>query len=102
MDLLAKQGARGVQVRPVARAGRGKMMREEMFFTSADQARLYLVVLALQDEFGDAVKIHCDIAPAEGLWRQRDAYAALLANGSAAEAPILTATVIASSSSAPP
>ena len=36
-------------------------------------------MLALQEELGDQVQVHCDLAPARSLWQQRDAYAALLA-----------------------
>ncbi|MFN2491290.1 MAG: hypothetical protein ABR501_00210 [Pyrinomonadaceae bacterium] len=48
-------------------------------FTATDQARLYLVVLALQEELADQVRLQCDLAPSRSLWQQRDAYGALLA-----------------------
>jgi hypothetical protein len=41
---------------------------------------MYLVVLALQNELPTGVRVHCDLAPAQGLWQQRDSYAALLGN----------------------
>ncbi len=63
-------------------------------FTATDKARLYLVVLALQEE-ADQVRVQCDLAPARSLWQQRDAYAALLAscaqNGTAHRAEPLLA-----------
>jgi len=79
-DHLVGLGAKALQVRPVALAGRARTMTEMPVYSAADQARLYLVVLALQEELGDQVRVHCDLAPARSLWQQRDAYAALLAN----------------------
>ena len=78
-DHLVGLGAQALQVRPVALAGRARTMADISSFTAADQARLYLVVLALQEELPDRVRVHCDLAPARNLWQQRDAYAALLA-----------------------
>jgi len=53
--------------------------------------RMYLIVLALREELADQAIVHCDLAPARGLWQQRDAYAALLATctrpGSAEDEP---------------
>ena len=77
MDRLVELGARAVQVRPVARAGRARELAPSTFYDASDSARLYLVVLALQMELPD-VRMHCDLAPAQGLWQQRDAYAGLL------------------------
>lgn len=79
-DHLVSLGARVLQVRPVARAGRARSMTQISNFTSTDRARLYLVVLALQEELGDQVRVQCDLAPARSLWQQRDAYAALLSS----------------------
>ena len=70
-------GARGVQVRPVARAGRARSLAESTFYSDIDRARLYLVVAALQQELPH-VRVHCDLAPTRGLWDQRDDYAGLL------------------------
>jgi len=72
-------GAKALQVRPVALAGRARSMTQISNFSPADRARLYLVVLALQEELGNDVRIRCDLAPARSLWQQRNAYAALLA-----------------------
>jgi pyruvate-formate lyase-activating enzyme len=77
VDHLVDIGARRFQVRPVARAGRAKGLPAGTFFGAADRARLYLVVLALQRELPE-IRLHCDLAPAHGLWQQRDAYAGLL------------------------
>ena len=52
-------------------------MADDAFYSAADRARLYLVAAALQPEL--EVRVHCDLVPAQGLWRQRGAYAALLA-----------------------
>jgi hypothetical protein len=71
-DHLVGLGATALQVRPTALAGRAKTM--------ADQARLYLVVLALQQELADQVRIQCDLAPVRNPWQQRGAYATLLAS----------------------
>ena len=79
-DHLVRLGAKALQIRPVALAGRAQSMAHLSRFTSADQARLYLVVMALQEELAGQVKVHCDLAPARSLWQQRDAYAALLAH----------------------
>lgn len=78
-DHLVGLGAKALQVRPVALAGRARTMPGLSHFTAADQARLYLVVLALQEEFGTRARVHCDLAPAQSLWHQRDAYAQLVA-----------------------
>lgn len=78
-DHLVGLGAKALQVRPVALAGRARTMQDISCFTAADQARLYLVVLALQEELAGQVSVHCDLAPARSLWQQRDAYASLLA-----------------------
>ena len=77
-DHLVSLGARVLQVRPVARAGRARSLADTAFHGANDHARLYLVVLALQDELRTRVRVHCDLAPAQGLWQQRDAYAGLL------------------------
>jgi len=77
-DHLVALGAKALQIRPVARAGRAKAMADGAFYSAADRARLYLVAAALQQELG--VRVHCDLVPAQGLWRERGAYAALLAS----------------------
>ena len=70
-------------------------MDESAFYTDADRARLYLVAAALQQELGPDVRVHCDLAPTQGLWRERDAYAAVwrkapvAGSTSSAEIPIL-------------
>ena len=68
-----------MQVRPVARAGRARSLAESSFYDETDRARLYLVVLALQLEL-PGVRVHSDLAPCQGLWAERDAYAGLLAD----------------------
>jgi pyruvate-formate lyase-activating enzyme len=78
-DHLVSLGARALQIRPVARAGRARSLAGTSFYSSSDRARLYLVVLALRQELPPGVRLHCDLAPARGLWEQRDAYAGLLA-----------------------
>lgn len=75
---LAERGARALQIRPIARAGRARSMSEDVFGTAADRARLFLVAAALGQELAPAVRVHCDLAPSAGLWRQRDTYDALL------------------------
>lgn len=80
-DHLVSLGARALQVRPVARAGRARMLDDSSFFSAADQARLYLVVHALRQELPENVTLHCDLAPTQGLWNQRDAYSGLLGCG---------------------
>jgi pyruvate-formate lyase-activating enzyme len=77
-DHLVSLGARGLQIRPVARAGRARSLADGTFYSASDQARLYLVVLALQQELPAEVRVHCDLAPGQGLWQQQDAYAGLL------------------------
>jgi hypothetical protein len=77
---LAGLGARALQIRPVARAGRAKSMSPSVFGGAADRARLFLVAAALGQELAPDVHVHCDLAPAQGLWRERGAYAALLAS----------------------
>jgi pyruvate-formate lyase-activating enzyme len=84
-DHLVDLGAQALQVRPVARAGRAQTMTTSSFLTEADRARLYLVVLALQQELASRARIHCDLAPAKGLWQQREDYAVLL--GTCAKTP---------------
>ena len=79
-DTLLAAGARALQVRPVALAGRARTLTGLANFTAIDHARLFLVVSALREELGEGVRIHCDLAPTLHLWRQRDAYGALLAS----------------------
>lgn len=79
-DHLVGLGATALQVRPTALAGRAKTMADASAFTAADQARLYLVVLALQQELAGQVRVQCDLAPVRNLWQQRGAYATLLAS----------------------
>ena len=79
-DTLVALGARALQVRPVALAGRARTLTGLSDFTAIDQARLFLVVSALREELGDGVRVHCDLAPTLHLWHQRDAYGALLAS----------------------
>jgi Fe-coproporphyrin III synthase len=76
---LAGLGAGALQIRPVARAGRAKSMSPSAFGSAADHARLFLVAAALGQELAPDVRVHCDLAPTQGLWREREAYAALLA-----------------------
>lgn len=76
-DLLVDLGARALQIRPVARAGRARSLADGVFYNPADQLRLHLVANALQQEL-PGVRVHCDLAPAQGLWQQREAYAGLL------------------------
>ena len=78
-DHLVSLGAKALQVRPVALAGRARTMTGISSYSTTDHARLYLVVLALQTELADQARVHCDLAPAKSLWQQRQAYAALLA-----------------------
>jgi pyruvate-formate lyase-activating enzyme len=75
---LVRLGARALQIRPVARAGRARTLGEQTFYSPTDRARLYLVASALQQELGEHVRVHCDLAPTLGLWRQRDDYTGLL------------------------
>jgi MoaA/NifB/PqqE/SkfB family radical SAM enzyme len=77
-DHLVSLGARALQIRPVARAGRARSLGDGAFYTAEDRARLYLVVLALGQELPAGVRVHCDLAPSRGLWQQREAYASLL------------------------
>lgn len=77
---LAELGARALQIRPVARAGRARSMSASAFGSDADHARLFLVAAALGQELAPDVHVHCDLAPTQGLWRERGAYAALLAS----------------------
>ena len=83
-DRLVELGAKALQIRPVARAGRARSLAESSFHDASDRARLYLVALALSMELPE-VRVHCDLAPAQGLWGQRDAYAGLLADCDDAE-----------------
>jgi pyruvate-formate lyase-activating enzyme len=76
-DHLVAQGATSLQIRPVARAGRARSLPDATFARANDSARIYLVVEALRQEL-PGVQVHCDLAPARGLWRQRGAYSALL------------------------
>ena len=79
-DHLVGLGARALQIRPVARAGRARFLADTSFYSANDSARLYLVVLALQQELPADVRVHCDLAPAQGLWQCRDFYAGLLSS----------------------
>jgi pyruvate-formate lyase-activating enzyme len=79
-DTLVALGARALQVRPVALAGRARTLTGLNNYTAIDHARLFLVVSALREELGDGVRIHCDLAPTLHLWHQRDTYGALLAS----------------------
>ena len=77
---LVAQGARALQIRPVARAGRATSMSPGALGGATDRARLFLVAAALGQELEPDVRVHCDLAPAQGLWREREAYAGLLAS----------------------
>ncbi|MEO8591131.1 MAG: radical SAM protein [Flavobacteriales bacterium] len=77
-DHLVALGARALQIRPVAMAGRARTMAGFASYTATDLARLYLVALALREELADQAKVHCDLAPAQGLWQQGEAYTGLL------------------------
>ena len=74
---LVAHGARVLQIRPIARAGRATGFGRDVTLRQSDHARLFLVASALQQELG--VRVHVDVAPSTELWRQRDAYAGLLA-----------------------
>ena len=81
IDHLISCGATRFQIRPVALAGRAREATGFAPLSATDQARLFLVVRALQDEFGDRILLHCDLVPARSLWKQRDDYASLLRGG---------------------
>jgi len=76
-DHLVDLGATALQIRPIARAGRARALPGDTFYSASDETRLYLVVMALQEELRD-VHVHGDLAPAHGLWEDRDAYGGLL------------------------
>ncbi|WP_162520778.1 radical SAM protein [Pseudaquabacterium pictum] len=84
---LVARGARALQVRPVAAAGRAQQLESNRFCSPVDLQRLYLVMLALQQELAPDVLVQCDLAPAQRLWQQREAYAALLARCADGDAP---------------
>jgi hypothetical protein len=67
-----------LQIRPVARAGRAKSMSPSAFASAADRGRLFLGAAALGQVLAPDVRVHCDLAPSQSLWREREAYAALL------------------------
>lgn len=75
---LVQHGARALQIRPVAMAGRARTLDGMAPYSDADRARLYLVALALAEELKGSAHVSCDLAPSLGLWQQRDAYAGLL------------------------
>jgi len=79
-EMLVNLGARALQIRPVALAGRARTLTGLSNFTAVDCARLFLVVSALREELGEGIRIHCDLAPSLHLWHQREAYGALLAS----------------------
>ncbi len=81
VDHLLQSGARALQIRPVALAGRARSATMFSALSAADQARLFLVVLALRDELQSRVPVQCDLVPARNLWQQRDDYAALAEAG---------------------
>lgn len=83
VDHLVQCGARALQIRPVALAGRARTATLFSPLTLADHARLFLVVLALQEEMQGRIPVQCDLAPAQSLWQQRDDYFALLEAGDA-------------------
>jgi Fe-coproporphyrin III synthase len=91
-DHLAGLGARALQIRPVAAAGRAQDLAGGLIASDIDALRLYLVVMALAQEMAPQVRVHGDLAPARPLWLQRDAYAGLLVPGqrAAAERPALS------------
>jgi organic radical activating enzyme len=91
---LAELGAHALQIRPVARAGRAKTMAPSAFGSTADRARLFLVASALGQELAPDVRVHCDLAPTQGLWREREAYAALLARCDGDAAPLGLAELV--------
>jgi organic radical activating enzyme len=91
---LAELGAQALQIRPVARAGRAKTMAPSAFGGTADRARLFLVATALGQELAPDVRVHCDLAPTQGLWHDREAYAALLARCDAGAAPLPLAELV--------
>jgi Fe-coproporphyrin III synthase len=77
IERLVGHGARAVQIRPIARAGRANALERAATFRAADRARLFLVAEALRHEL--SARVHVDLSPSSALWEQRDAYAALLA-----------------------
>lgn len=81
---LVAQGARALQIRPVARAGRATSMSPEALGDANDRARLFLVTVALAQELEPDVRVHCDLVPAQGLWHEREAYDGLMEGGVAA------------------
>jgi hypothetical protein len=78
VDHLVGLGVRAIQVRPMARAGRAKAIPNSCY-SQEDQARLYLVVMALQEELGTKVRLHCDLVPTKDIWERRNNYGGLLA-----------------------
>jgi Fe-coproporphyrin III synthase len=92
VEQLAGFGAKAIQVRPVAKAGRARTMDGALLHTEVDHLRLFLVVQALAHELAAqsevSPRLHCDVVPGSALWQQREQYDALLQASAARPAPL--------------
>ena len=61
-----------VQFHPFAAVGRGTVLGQELGLDAMDRKRMYVVAKLLESESGPAIQ--CDIAPAENVFRQSNAY----------------------------
>lgn len=75
---LAKLGANSLQIRPIALAGRAQNMNDLNTCNDEDRTRLYLVTLALQEEFSNRIQVQCHLIPSQYIWQSRTAYNSLL------------------------
>ncbi|MGB3245335.1 MAG: radical SAM protein [Sulfitobacter sp.] len=82
VEIAADLGARAVQLRPLVMAGRASDDYADYALNKADRHRLWLIGQALGAAYDGEIAIHTDLAHADDIYANRDAFAAVL-NGCA-------------------
>lgn len=78
VENAAALGARAVQLRPLAMAGRARQDYADPALNRTDRHRLWLVAQALTAAYDGEIAVHVDLAPASAIAAGRDAFAAVL------------------------
>lgn len=85
VELAASKGVRAVQLRPLVSAGRAVSGADSACLSAADERRLWLMAETLKRAYEGELALHVDLAPAEALLADADAWSGLLSKASDAK-----------------
>ncbi|WP_309664945.1 radical SAM protein [Tabrizicola sp.] len=81
IELCATLGVRAVQLRPLVMAGRARSDATDLALSAEEEARLWMLGQTLALAYDGEVLVHTDLAPAEALSADRDAWSLALNGG---------------------